>query len=110
LVNLSKEVFSILDKSNSFMILDIETSYHGEIIEIGYLVYDKEEEKILKSKNYLVRPKVITNNFFNNIKIEEIEKGLRIKEVIELISDDIKNNTLVGHNIKSFDYPKISKE
>lgn len=101
------ENLQLLKNDPKLVIIDIETSKKGEIIEIAYLVI--ENNQITKKINHLVKPQALVNNLFNNISLIELAEAKKLSEVIKLITPDLIDGILVGHNIINFDYHKINK-
>jgi DNA polymerase III alpha subunit (gram-positive type) len=97
----------LLNNHINFLILDIETSSRGEIIELGYFIIEKGE--IIKKVNHLIKPKILVNNFFNNISLDHLRKAKSLEEVLQSVESDLTNKVLIGHNLIRFDFPKINQ-
>ena len=99
----------IKPKNNRIMIFDIETDGKQKIIQIGYYIYDngileKEEDILIRNVNLDI-------DFYNRFTLDDIIQNGKYPEVaLDIFKRDLDQCSYVcGHNIKSFDCPKLKK-
>lgn len=104
--------FNSSNKSNKhIMILDTETTdFAGDIIQLAWIIYNLETNKIIKKSNIFVKDRIPTlkSQSVHNISLEKLRTdGVEFYQLItEFVKDLETVNTIVGHNI-SFDLRMI---
>jgi len=93
------------------VILDTETTdFKGDIIQLAWIIYDPETNKIIKKSNLFVKDRIPTlkSQSVHNISLDKLRTvGVEFYELItEFVKDLESVNTIVGHNI-SFDLRMI---
>ena len=93
---------------STFMVLDIETTLTGEIIQIAYNIYECESFNLLKSFNKIINEGINKVDYYGKFTVEYIiENGHSpLIVLIEMLQDINNTHAIIGHNI-SFDLNKI---
>ena len=81
---------------------EIDKFNNARLIELGYILYDSDQNEI-KQYNSLIKPNgfLITNSFVHGITQQDaLSKGRDISKVLaDLVADLIKVNVIICHNI-----------
>lgn len=93
------------------MVLDTETTdFTGDIIQLAWIIYDLETNKIIKKSNIFVKDRIPTlkSQSVHNISLNKLRTdGVEFYQLMtEFVKDLEYINTIVGHNI-SFDLRMI---
>lgn len=105
---------SIIKKDDTYIVLDIETtglSADDEIIEISAIKIKNNE--VVNTFSSLVNPKQLISQkiiSITGITNEMVQEAPDIKTILPQFIEFIGDNTLIGHNIKSFDIPFINRK
>jgi len=114
--NHSEEILSKKINDLTYCVFDLETtgffSEYNEIIEIGYVIYQKGE--IIREGEYLICPEKqispeILETWYTEIDPHELKKSPKINEVLPLLKKDWEGCVLVAHNAQNFDYGFLNK-
>ena len=106
--------FNSLNKSKPnkhITVLDTETTdFAGDIIQLAWIIYDLETNKIIKKSNIFVKDRIPTlkSQSIHNISLDKLRTdGVEFYQLMtEFVKDLESVNTIVGHNI-SFDLRMI---
>lgn len=112
----TKEIKQLIDFSNiknkkckngNYMSVDVETGTRGvtnDIIQLSYIIYDRNHNKIKENDKY-IRDRIVDNFLFNihGISTEKLIKdGIDFDKVMKEFVNDINNCEIVlGHNVIS---------
>jgi len=93
----------------NLMVLDIETSIEGYIIQVAYNIYNSKFQ-LIKQYNKLINENVYKVDYFKKFTLSDICKhGIHPIDMLkELDVDLLMCSRVIGHNI-SFDISRIKK-
>jgi DNA polymerase III alpha subunit (gram-positive type) len=102
-----EQIKKLLD--NTYIVLDIETTKYGDMIQLSYCVYDINFNEI-KSANKLINEGIGKTDYYEKFTLKTIEDhGQDPVDVLSELSCDMDNCfAIIGHNI-SFDMRIINK-
>ena len=97
------------NEKTKIMVFDIETDGKSTVIQIGYHIYDNGV--LEKKEDILIRNINLETDHYNRFSIEDIIRDGKYPEVaLEMFKQDLDECRFVcGHNIKSFDCPRLKK-
>lgn len=117
-----KDLSGISIKNSIYCLFDIETtglfSDIHEIIEISYIIYNFEEKRVLKEKEFFIKPEfsdIYDDSIFPHWFTEEYKKKIRnssfsINDILPILKKDWNGLILVSHNARNFDFNFLRKK
>jgi DNA polymerase III epsilon subunit-like protein len=103
-------LLTINNNKNTKIVLDIETDGYNKIIQVCYFIIDNSN-KILQKHDYVICNYGYTTDYYKKLTKDDIKKyGICPKIMMDKLNDDIKYcESIIGHNIITFDIPKLIK-
>jgi DNA polymerase III epsilon subunit-like protein len=99
-----------ISSNNNIFVFDIETNGFDKIIQISYIIIDNRHN-IISENDFFIFNDHYTIDYYKKININTLKhKGIHpIICLNKLINDLSMCNTIIGHNIKNFDIPRLKK-
>lgn len=100
------------DKSNK-IIVDVETDGGrfgvSKVVQIAYYICNSSND-VIKKYNFYVYNRGVRGDYYGRVSEDILKKyGVSPRKIYEKLIRDMKScNQIIGHNIKSFDIPRLT--
>lgn len=99
---------NLVEKRN-YMVVDVETSFNRNLIQIAYNIYDNKH-RLIKEFDTLIDDGIGEVDYYKKYTIEDIMlEGMSSREAFQIVKNDINGcSHVIGHNI-AFDMGVIDR-